>query len=62
MNWTTAIKWTGMTAGFCMCVAFILVFFKIKIKNRVKIHKAFGLAAVAAGLIHAILLFYTLYF
>jgi hypothetical protein len=51
-----------MTAGICMSVAFILVFFKINIKNRTKVHKGFGMAAVAAGLIHAILIFYRLYF
>jgi hypothetical protein len=61
MNWTTVVKLTGITSGICMGIAVILVFFKIKIKNRVKIHKAFGIAAVAAGLIHALLIFYMLY-
>jgi len=43
----------GLIAGVCVILAFILGYFSLKIKNRVKIHKIIGIIAFAAVLVHA---------
>ncbi|HDT15484.1 MAG TPA: hypothetical protein ENN55_04665 [Firmicutes bacterium] len=52
MDWGFLIKASGITAGICVTGAFIFGFFKIKMRKRLVVHKMFGIAALAAVLIH----------
>jgi hypothetical protein len=62
MSWSEIIRYVGITATLLLVAAFVLGFFKLNIKDRVKIHKWVAIGAVAFGLIHAGIIFYRMYF
>ena len=52
MSYGDVIKLFGILAGSAVIITFTLGFFKIKIKERLKIHKVFGILALILALTH----------
>jgi multisubunit Na+/H+ antiporter MnhB subunit len=52
----------GVTGGVVITAAFILGFFRVNIKDRVKWHRRLGIAAFVIAIMHASLFAYIKYF
>lgn len=52
----------GITGGIVITLTFILGFFRVNIKDRVKLHRTLGIAAFIIAILHASLFVYIKYF
>ncbi|HDQ26669.1 MAG TPA: hypothetical protein ENN43_08015 [bacterium] len=62
MDWGLIIKASGITAATFVTAAFVFGFFRIKIANRLVIHRRLGTAAFILALTHGSIVVYTNYF
>lgn len=62
MSWSEIVRLLGLIAAALALVTFTLGYFRLNIKDRVKLHKIFAFALIAVMLVHGGIVIYRTYF